>query len=215
MPRPQIRRRRDKPTSSVGRDESINHGIVIPHAERLRARRPATLSFIFAGCWKVLGKYSVLAYSKNDSVSPPIVFNLSLYDISIFFPPSFSFRFSRRSSSILASFLRSVSASLSMNFETSHAQRISSARVASFLSFHRPSVEINCASRRIISRVTVYGLWKRFIALYDRALLTILRFDSPIRYAFLCKYPWARFQGWRRVRDACKIHEYRNYIATY
>ena len=26
----------DKPTSPVGRDESINHGIVIPNAERLR-----------------------------------------------------------------------------------------------------------------------------------------------------------------------------------
>lgn len=88
MPRPQIRRRRDKPTSSVGRDESINHGIVIPHAERLRARRPATLSFIFASCWKVLGKYSVLAYSKNDPVSPPIAFHsIFLFTIFLYFFP--------------------------------------------------------------------------------------------------------------------------------
>lgn len=56
----------DKPTSPVGRDESINHGIVIPNAERLRA--PPLLSFIFPGKGLV-GKYSRFLPLKN----PPLL----------------------------------------------------------------------------------------------------------------------------------------------
>lgn len=74
---------------------------------------------------------------------------------------------------------------LSMNFETHPASTISASRGKRFPLFPRRPFKINSAPSRLITRVTVRGLWKRVIASHVHALFTILRFDPPRRYVYV------------------------------
>ena len=196
MARPQIRRRRDKPTSSVGRDESINHGTVIPHAERLRARRVLPLCRLFSlAVEKSLGK-NIRPRRKNVLKTSLLFLKFPLlFTIFLFF--SFFLLFSRILQRTIVIDIAVVCHVLSRHpypwtLRRSHVRRIlflARGIVPFVLSLLGP--RLIAVSRHIIGRVTVYGSWKRFIASHDHGLLTILRFDSLILYVLLRKYPYS------------------------